>query len=55
MSNTFFNKLFSEKSIVLKNIIDVKKLRQKVVAPQEDKKYDIVYVGRLTYQKIRKD
>lgn len=47
----FFNKLFSEKSIVLKNIIDVKKLRQKVVAPQEDKKYDIVYVGRLTYQK----
>lgn len=47
----YFRNMFSKKSIVLKNIIDVNKLRESIATSEEDKEYDIIYVGRLSYQK----
>lgn len=45
----FFRDKFQDKSVVLKNIIDVNEIRKRVTKVNNN--YDIVYVGRLTYQK----
>lgn len=45
----FFKNKFQAKSVVLKNIIDVIDIRKRVTKVNNN--YDIVYVGRLTYQK----
>ena len=47
----FFHNKFKEKSEVLYNIIDINKLRKQVILDNNIYKYDIVYIGRLTYQK----
>lgn len=47
----YFKQWVKKKSVVLSNIINVEKLRNDIVCSEEDKKYDVVYVGRLTYQK----
>lgn len=47
----FFKKLFKKKSSVLQNIIDIDALYDKMQSDKNEYEYDIVYVGRLTYQK----
>ncbi len=46
-----FHKFFSEKSFVLNNIIDIDSLKNKVLKDQKKYLYDIVFLGRLTFQK----
>ena len=46
-----FHKLFAKKSSVLYNIIDAQAIYQKLVADENAYDYDMIYVGRLTYQK----
>lgn len=46
-----FHRCFEKKSNVLYNIIDAEALRRKVKMDENEYRYDIVYVGRLTYQK----
>lgn len=46
-----FHKLFSKKSTVLYNIIDMGALYRKMGADSNTYDFDVVYVGRLTYQK----
>lgn len=47
----FFKKLFTKKSSVLQNIIDIDALYKKMEMDEKEYNYDIVYVGRLTFQK----
>lgn len=46
-----FHKLFTKKSSVLYNIIDAEAIMQKKAADENTYDYDMIYVGRLTYQK----
>ena len=46
-----FHKLFAKKSSVLYNIIDAEQIYQKKVQDENTYNYDMIYVGRLTYQK----
>ena len=46
-----FHKLFAKKSSVLYNIIDTEQIFEKKAADEEVYEYDLIYVGRLTYQK----
>ena len=46
-----FHKLFAGKSSVLYNIIDAQAIYQKLAADENTYDYDMIYVGRLTYQK----
>ena len=46
-----FHRLFKAKSEVLYNIIDVDKLYEKMNSDVDEYFYDVVYLGRLTYQK----
>lgn len=46
-----FSKCFEEKSSVLYNVIDCGKIHEHAEAAEIKAAYDIVYVGRLTYQK----
>lgn len=46
-----FHKFFSKKSSVLYNIIDIDALYDKMNRDSNDYDYDVIYVGRLTYQK----
>jgi len=46
-----FHKWFKNKSTVLYNIIDIEALYQKMEADSCRYDYDIIYLGRLTYQK----
>ena len=46
-----FHKLFAKKSSVLYNIIDAGAIYQKLTADENTYDYDMIYVGRLTYQK----
>lgn len=46
-----FHKLFAKKSSVLYNIIDEKEIFQKLSEDENTYDYDMIYVGRLTYQK----
>lgn len=46
-----FHKLFAKKSSVLYNIIDAQAIYQKLAADENAYDYDMIYVGRLTYQK----
>ncbi len=46
-----FHRFFKKKSSVLYNIIDVDALKAKMQKDTASYDYDIVYVGRLTYQK----
>ena len=46
-----FHKLFEKKSSVLYNIIDVEQIFQKKAQDTNTYDYDMIYVGRLTYQK----
>lgn len=46
-----FKKFFDQKSSVLQNIIDIDNLYEKMQSDKNEYNYDIVYVGRLTYQK----
>ena len=47
----FFHKLFSKKSSVLYNIIDLKQVWEKRDQDKNTYQYDMIYIGRLTYQK----
>ena len=46
-----FHKLFEKKSSVLYNIIDAEQIFQKKAQDENTYDYDMIYVGRLTYQK----
>lgn len=46
-----FHKLFAKKSSVLYNIIDAEAILEKKAADENTYDYDMIYVGRLTYQK----
>ena len=46
-----FHKLFANKSSVLYNIIDAEAIMEKKAADENTYNYDMIYVGRLTYQK----
>lgn len=46
-----FHKLFEKKSSVLYNIIDVDQVFEKKAQDSNIYDYDVIYVGRLTYQK----
>ena len=46
-----FKKLLKSKSSVLYNVIDINELYKKVEEDKNTYDYDIVYVGRLSYQK----
>lgn len=46
-----FHRWFREKSSVLYNIIDINALRKKASNDKENYPYDVIYIGRLTYQK----
>ena len=47
----FFHRFFADKSKVLYNIIDVEALYQKMYLDNAAYNYDVVYLGRLEYQK----
>lgn len=47
----FFHKLFAKKSTVLYNIIDEKQIFDKKAKDPAAYDYDMIYLGRLTYQK----
>lgn len=46
-----FHNLFKKKSSVLYNIIDTQEVFQKLSQDEHTYHYDLIYVGRLTYQK----
>ena len=46
-----FHKLFAKKSMVLYNIIDTEHIFAKKAQDEKTYDYDMIYVGRLTYQK----
>lgn len=46
-----FHKLFAKKSSVLYNIIDSQEIFRKLQEDENSYDYDMIYVGRLTYQK----
>ena len=46
-----FHNLFKKKSSVLRNIVDVDKLKERMQTDTNSYDYDIVYVGRLSYEK----
>lgn len=46
-----FHKLFARKSSVLYNIIDTDQIFEKLAADDNAYAYDMIYVGRLTFQK----
>lgn len=46
-----FHKVFLRKSEILQNILNVERLYQTMEQDQNSYPYDLVYVGRLTYQK----
>ena len=46
-----FHKLFAKKSLVLYNIIDTELIYKKLAQDETAYDYDMIYVGRLTYQK----
>lgn len=46
-----FHKLFAKKSLVLYNIIDTEQIFAKKEQDPDSYDYDMIYVGRLTYQK----
>lgn len=46
-----FHKLFAKKSSVLYNIIDSEEIFRKLREDENTYSYDMIYVGRLTYQK----
>jgi len=50
-SGYFFHKLFAKKSSILYNIIDARQIYDLLAADGNSYQYDLVFVGRLTYQK----
>ena len=46
-----FNRICRHKSTVLYNVVDAKELERKAAKSECKSVYDIVYIGRLTYQK----
>ena len=46
-----FHRLFAGKSLVLYNIIDTEQIFSKLSQDEKTYDYDMIYVGRLTYQK----
>lgn len=50
-SGYFFHKLFANKSSILYNIIDARQIYQLLAEDEASYRYDLVFVGRLTYQK----
>lgn len=47
----FFRKGLREKSSILYNVIDTEQLRQKADQAENKEAYDVIYLGRMTYQK----
>ena len=47
----YFKKKVSDKSVVLPNIISIDDLKQKVIKSNENYKSDIIFLGRLVYEK----
>ncbi len=50
-SGYFFHKLFAKKSSILYNIIDARQIYGLLAEDEASYSYDLVFVGRLTYQK----
>ncbi len=50
-SGYFFHNLFAKKSSILYNIIDARQIYGLLAADENSYRYDLVFVGRLTYQK----
>ena len=50
-SGYLFHNLFAKKSSILYNIIDARQIYGLLESDEESYRYDLVYVGRLTYQK----
>ena len=46
-----FHNFFKKKSSILYNVINIELLKEKMNKDENTYKYDIVYIGRLTYQK----
>ncbi len=46
-----FHRRFAKKSSILYNVIDIDEVRKRAAADTAEYRYDIVYVGRLTYPK----
>ena len=46
-----FHTLFSKKSSILYNVIDVNALKEKAQKDENQYNYDVIFLGRLTYQK----
>lgn len=51
MTGYYFHNGLEKKSTVLYNVIDGEQLRQKAAQAECQAAYDIIYIGRLTYQK----
>lgn len=49
--NHFFKNRLHKKSIVLYNVIDKRKIEEQASKKQLNEKYDLIFLGRLTYQK----
>ncbi len=51
LPNMFFNKAYKKKSMALENVIDTKKIIELSQAYTVEKKYDLIFLGRLTEAK----
>ena len=47
----YFRKALEKKSSILRNVIDPQQVKQKAAQSEDQRAYDIVYLGRLTYPK----
>lgn len=51
LPNMFFNKAYKKKSMVIENVIDTKKIIELSQTYTVEKKYDLIFLGRLTEAK----
>lgn len=51
LENHCFNNMLKKKSVVLYNVIDKRKIEEQCLQKQLNEKYDLIFLGRLTYQK----
>ncbi|MCI6468986.1 MAG: glycosyltransferase [Lachnospiraceae bacterium] len=47
----YFSNIVKNKSIILYNVIDIKEVKEKIKEDSTNYNYDLIYLGRLTYQK----
>lgn len=51
MTDFYFSRIVKSKSILLPNVIDLEKLSKRASEAQDKTSYDVVFLGRLQYQK----